>query len=65
MVYYECGLPLILLNQNLVLETHANNADPVKTPQNAPSDQDLHYLHIGISVQSIIKLNIFEKPLKG
>ena len=40
-----------------VLRTCANSTDPVQTPKNAASDQDLHCLLTGISMQNTIQMN--------
>ena len=39
-----------------ILETYANSADPVQTPQKAASDQDLHCLLTEISIQNTVKV---------
>ena len=49
----------LTLFQTRRLEKNANIADPVQTPQNAASDQVLHYLLTGISIPNIIKVKTF------
>ena len=41
----------------LLKGTLANSVDPDQIPQNATSDQGLHCLHTGISVQNRIRMN--------
>ena len=41
----------VFLDRILVLGYYANSADPVRTPQNAASDQGHHYLLAGISME--------------
>ena len=52
----EYPFTLTLSDQIPLLGYFANSADPVQTPQMAASDQGLHCLLIGISMQNTIKM---------
>ena len=49
----------LLLDQIPVLGTYAKSADPDQTPQIAASDQDLHCVLTGISMQNTEKVKMF------
>ena len=54
-----------LVRLDVGLGMYAKNADPVQTPQNVVSDQSLHCLLTGFSMQNMGKSeNIHKKPLK-
>ena len=53
------------LDWELVLGHYANSADPIQMPQNVASDQGLHNLLTGISVQNRIKMKTSSRNPKA
>ena len=49
------------LDRISILKYYANSADPVQTPRNAASDQGLHYLLTGMSMQNTVKVKLFTR----
>ena len=47
------------------MRTYAYSADPLQTPQNAASDQGLHCLFSGISLQNTVKIKTSNPPPKS